>query len=100
MALTFQVKAQALHHHAGQVGGRNLKTRGPKIRQLSKPDQRQRHYQRHDQHPGPQQTAQGAVEKGTQCAGNGGFHQPYIVSANSSRPINMRRISLVPAPIS
>ena len=26
--------------------------------------------------------------------------KPYIVSANSSRPISMRRISLVPAPIS
>jgi hypothetical protein len=27
-------------------------------------------------------------------------HERYIVSENSSRPINMRRISLVPAPIS
>jgi hypothetical protein len=26
--------------------------------------------------------------------------EPHIVSANSSRPISMRRISLVPAPIS
>ena len=95
-----QVKPQSLYQRAKHITLRGLVARRPEIRQLPQADQRQCQNQWHHQHPGAQQAAQGAMEECVQCAGKGGLHQPYIVSANSSRPISMRRISDVPAPIS
>ena len=95
-----EVEAEALHRHGGKVAATGLVALRPKIRQLPPPDHTQSHHQWHDEHPGAHQAAQDAVECGCQGTGNGMFHSPYIVSANSSRPMSMRRISLVPAPIS
>ena len=39
-------------------------------------------------------------ERGDAACKKDAARAAYIVSANSSRPISMRRISLVPAPIS